>query len=125
MVHRLAAQHEKPMFHDMGFGKGDGATGLEGDDIDMHIVSQISWIDKAACSPAPVCVWHGCRINLRVTCHKGWRGVNSINSDITLSDPVKEHLLGAVINKLPFAAGRNIGIAATRKLMRCAFDRKG
>ena len=38
-VDRLALQHVKPVFHHMGFGKGDHAAWLKGDDIDEHVMA--------------------------------------------------------------------------------------
>ncbi len=43
----------------MGLGEGDHRAGLEGDDVDMHVVAQVGRIDEAGRRPAPVRVGHG------------------------------------------------------------------
>ncbi len=57
-IDRLALMHVKTVFHEISPRKRDHPAGLEGCDIDMHVMPQIVWGDEAFRSPCTVRFQH-------------------------------------------------------------------
>lgn len=87
-VDRLAFQHIKPVFHDMGFFKGNNPARLEGDDIDLHIMAQVVILDKAGGGPAVLGVGHRVGGDERFVRHKGVGRGPAGGGFVQLANPV-------------------------------------
>ena len=96
----------------MGFRKWDHRSGLQRDNIDMHIMAQVLRIDEAGCGPGAIGVGHCNRRLLALMSHEGGWLCNAIDRAIRLSNPVKQSAPFALAVYFPFATSRQIGVAA-------------
>ena len=101
----------------MGLLKRDHAAGLECHDIDMHIMAQIVWFNKARRAPCPIRIRHQMQLMIGFMGDKGLGFRDPLNRHIEFSDPMKPQ---AVLWRLkrPLHAARNIGVASRPQSMR-------
>ena len=119
-VYGLAFQHIEPMLHDVGFGKGDDSTGLEGHDIDVHVVTQVGGIDKAGGRPLAISARHGDGGDFILIGDEGRRVLQARNRFKGLAQPMEAHRLGVLIACRPVRTRRQIGITTGAKVMACS-----
>ena len=99
------------MFHHVGFGKWNDGAGLQGDDVDVHVVAQIGGFDKARGCPFALGSGHGDGLYFLIGRDKsGWR-VESFDLFVSLAYPMEAGGFGAGAAQGPFGCRRDIGIA--------------
>jgi len=83
----------------MGFFKRNGAAGLEGHDVDMHVMAHVIGIDKPAGSPTAFGSGHRIGFHQIFIGDKRLRQVNSFNRFIGFANPVEPDRLAAPVMK--------------------------
>ncbi len=123
-VDGLALQHVEAVLHDVGLGEGDHRAGLEGDDVDVHVVAQVGRIDEARRRPAPVGAGHGVAHHVLLVGDEGLGRVDALDRLVALADPVEGHAALRGVCAFPVAGRRQEGVAARPQQMARALDRQ-
>src|SRR5690554_7102547 len=111
MVDRLAFEHIKTVFHDMGLVKGNHRTRLEGDDIDVHVVAHIIGINETCGGPASFCARHGNRLNVVLVNDESLGHVDTVDLLVSLAYPVETYRRVGFIAQLTVTSRRQEGVA--------------
>src|SRR5690606_1906438 len=90
-VDSLSFKDIKPMLHDMGFHEGDGATGLERNDVDVHVVADVSWIDEPRGCPLSIRIRHGDQLLLALVGEDRRRRLKTVDNLEWLANPMEAH----------------------------------
>ncbi len=107
----------------MRFLERDDAAGLEGDDGDMHVVTQVVRIDEARCRPAARRARHRERNDVLFVAEHRLRPVDAFHGLVDLADPVEGGVLLAVVAQRRIRCRGQIGVAATLEPMGLASER--
>ena len=106
----------------MGFRKRDAPAGFEGNDIHMHIVTQVSGFNKPRCGPNCITIRHfnGCHIFVRGD--KRNRGLDTFGGLIPFAHPMELRDVLPIVPDRPDCIGWNVGIATFVQHMALSVD---
>ncbi len=100
----------------------DDGAGLEGDDVDVHVVRHVVGLDEARRAPAVVGAGHPADGDILFVGDEGFWDRNAVDGFVGFADPMEADRSPGLVGERPFAAGGQVGVAAGAQGVGLAVD---
>src|SRR5699024_8122384 len=92
--------------------EGDRGTGLQGDDVHVHVVAQVGRVDEPLGAPRTVGADHADTFHVLGTGDEGGRHLDPVGVLVGLADPVEAGFLAGAVVRGPVRTRGQVGVPA-------------